>query len=99
MEDDQKFYARDIQTDHIIGGSTSAFRVSKLANRFSRIIRAAATDCDSGNKVIVGGDSDDDEHMTPPSIVIEKRDDMITKILVQCPCGRHAELICEYDAE
>ncbi len=47
---------------------------------------------------IVGGDSDDFQH-EPPAIIIEKIRDQISKIIVKCPCGRHSELLCEYEEE
>ncbi len=47
---------------------------------------------------IVGGDSDDFQH-EPPAIIIEKVGDQISKIIVKCPCGRHSELVCEYEEE
>ena len=47
---------------------------------------------------IVGGDSDDFQH-EPPAIIIEKIGEQISKIIVKCPCGRHSELICEYEDE
>ena len=57
----------------------------------------------SSNRVFLAGctphagqESDQD----PPTVILEKGpDDRIRKITVQCPCGRHAELICMFDEE
>ncbi len=70
----------------------------RLRSQESKIISAASIRFDPDKVQIVGGDSDD-HNQNPPAIIIEKKDDKIYKILVQCPCGRHAELICEYEAE
>lgn len=35
-----------------------------------------------------------------PTVILEKTpDNRIRKITVRCACGRHAELVCEYDDE
>jgi hypothetical protein len=46
---------------------------------------------------VIGGDTDMTEADTPPSIILEKEGDNISRIIVKCPCGRHSELVCEYD--
>lgn len=49
---------------------------------------------------IIGGDSDENVEAVPPTIIIEKTDDdQISKIIVKCPCGRHAELVCVSEEE
>ncbi|MCM8530364.1 MAG: hypothetical protein NE330_04320 [Lentisphaeraceae bacterium] len=42
---------------------------------------------------LIGGDCDDDNSQ-PPTIILEREGDTITKIIVKCTCGRHAELVC-----
>ena len=69
----------------------------KLKSALNRVIRRSEAPPESLNKVqIVGGDTDD-VTADPPAIVIEKENDQIKKIIVKCPCGRHAELLCEYE--
>lgn len=71
----------------------------KVSIKSSRVIPAEKARINAGVVRIIGGDSDHFEQDTPPAIVLEKRNDNISKIIVKCPCGRHAELICEYDDE
>ena len=47
---------------------------------------------------LIGGDCHDDNSQ-PPTIILEREGDTITKILVKCTCGRHAELVCAEDDE
>ena len=55
----------------------------------------------SPNRVVLAGCSplpDQDSMHEPPTIILEKGpDDRIQKITVQCPCGRHAEVVCIYN--
>ena len=55
----------------------------------------------SSNRVLLAGCSTHAGHESmhePPTIILEKgTDDRIQKITVQCPCGRHAMLVCTYD--
>lgn len=47
---------------------------------------------------IVGGDSPEGSGAEVPTIMIEKdAAGNIARIIVHCPCGRHAELICGYE--
>ena len=46
---------------------------------------------------IVGGDSDELGNRGVPTIIVSKTEDRITGITVKCPCGRTAELVCEYN--
>lgn len=65
----------------------------------SRVISAEKANFRKDKVRIIGGDSDDMEQNVPPAIILEKFKDQIAKIIVKCPCGRHAELVCEYDEE
>jgi hypothetical protein len=87
----------DINDVNVYGGSLSRLTPSfnKLRNR--RLIKAA--DVSEITKVMtLGGDCADDNSQ-PPSIIIERNGDQITKIIVKCACGRHAELVCEVDED
>ena len=83
---------------NIISGINISRKFINPRSRNSQIIRSEEL-CDTAglSKVqIVGGDSDEIQS-TPPTIIIEKEGDRIARIIVKCPCGRHSELLCEYD--
>ena len=70
----------------------------KLRSVCSKVLRAANFDAASMSTHIVGGDCEDlGGAEGSPSIIIEKDGDRISKIIVRCPCGRHSELLCEYE--
>ncbi len=70
----------------------------KLKSVCSKILRAGQFDASAMGTNIVGGDCQDlGGAEGSPSIIIEKDGDKITKIIVRCPCGRHSELLCEYE--
>jgi hypothetical protein len=71
-------------------------KIAKVSGTLSRVIRQGEIQENPGKVQVVGGDSDD-VTTDPPAIVIEKDGDQIKKIIVKCPCGRHAELVCEYE--
>lgn len=71
----------------------------KLKSSLSKIIKQQDEQKKRKKVQVIGGDSDDNEPVAPPSIVIEKERDRISKIIVRCPCGRHSELLCEYDED
>lgn len=72
--------------------------VVKLKSGVSRILRADSYECKESVVHVVGGDSQDLGGVEgSPAIIIEKEGDRISKIIVKCPCGRHSELICEYE--
>jgi len=82
---------------HIISGINISRKFINPKGKKNQIIRAEDTPHVAGSRVkVVGGDSSDIE-TTPPTIIIEKDGDRIVKIIVKCPCGRHSELLCEYD--
>jgi hypothetical protein len=85
--------------ENIISGMILERESVKIRSLTSKIIRASQLSEGSSKKQIIGGDADLTDQDTPPAIVIEKENDKISKILVKCPCGRHAELICEYNEE
>lgn len=62
----------------------------------SRVIRAAVAAYDPARTCIVGGDPLDGAGEAP-TIILEREDDRIVRIVVKCVCGRSAELLCEYE--
>ena len=94
---EEQFYERNIEVQTILSQKKKLFKKSLIKN--SPIIRAHEHD---KNKVlgvkVIGGDSEEVLTHAPPTIIVEKNEhDQISKIIVKCPCGRHAELVCEYD--
>lgn len=87
----------DLGPSNVYGGKfKNAIKApSKLRNK--RIIKANQLE-EISRIVTIGGDCKEDNSQ-PPSIIIEREGDMITKIIVKCACGRHAELSCEEDNE
>jgi hypothetical protein len=57
----------------------------------------------TGNHLLIAGASPTSplsEENEPPTITLEKSSDhRIHRISVECPCGRHAEVLCEYEPE
>ncbi len=99
MAEEAKFYSRNIEVDHLI---TRAKQKSKLFKReapMSRIIKAEQVVVDDEKICIIGGEGGLEEQDAAPAIVIEKKGDRISRIIVTCPCGRYSELVCEYDDE
>ncbi|OGV66170.1 MAG: hypothetical protein A3K19_19520 [Lentisphaerae bacterium RIFOXYB12_FULL_65_16] len=64
--------------------------------RAGRIIRKSTTDKRPRTVRIIGGDSTGADAGPPPTIIVEKTaDEIVRRIIVKCPCGREAELVCE----
>jgi len=97
-EEQENSYNVEIQVDHVVGGKMD--RTIKMPPRLKskRIIKREVAEALLDKIVIVGGDSDEDIGV-PPAIIVEKSGETITRIMVKCPCGRHAELICEYEED
>ncbi len=85
------------ETQQIIGRKRGAVRPQRPVIHKSKIIPAAAVESLQGKVRVIGGDTNDFNQKSPPSIIIDKVNDQISKIVVKCPCGRHAELRCEYE--
>jgi len=85
-----------VATGDVVGGRKKGKRLNPKPVYKSKVIKAAHAVLPEGKVRVVGGDTDNFK-LDPPSIVIEKDKDKISKIVVRCPCGRHAELRCEYD--
>jgi len=71
----------------------------RLRSKTSDVFKASDVNYDPNKKQIIGGDSTDFEHDRHPAIIIEKNGEQMSKIIVRCPCGRHSELLCEYEDE
>lgn len=80
----------------VVGGRKKGKRLTPRPAYKSKVIKAEDAVVPEGKVRVIGGDTDNFK-LDPPSIIIEKSKDMISKIVVKCPCGRHAELRCEYD--
>jgi len=98
-DEDKKKKPRE-EDGNVISGIILEKERVKIRPSISKILRAADLPKASSSKIqIIGGDSDMTDQVAPPSIIIEKDNDRIAKILVKCPCGRHAELLCEYNED
>ncbi|OGV56744.1 MAG: hypothetical protein A2017_09770 [Lentisphaerae bacterium GWF2_44_16] len=87
----------DMPDVNIISGIALDRESVKLRSLTSKIIHSGEINPAASKIQIIGGDTDDANQESPPSIIIEKENDQISKIIVKCPCGRHAELLCEYE--
>ncbi|MCM8528210.1 MAG: hypothetical protein NE327_16930 [Lentisphaeraceae bacterium] len=87
----------DLPDENIFGGPLSKLSLppNRLKNR--RIIRSA--DLPEIQKIMTIGGDCKDSNDPGPSIILERDGDRITRIIVKCCCGRHAELECEEEAE
>ncbi|MCM8541663.1 MAG: hypothetical protein NE328_15450 [Lentisphaeraceae bacterium] len=83
--------------DNVFGGPQSKLSLppSKLKSR--RIIKSANLP-EISKIMTIGGDCKDSNDQAP-SIILERDGDKITRIIVKCCCGRHAELECEEEDE
>lgn len=82
---------------NVISGILLERETVKLKSSVSRVIHENELSKAISKIQIIGGDSDDIGQDSPPAIIIEKENDQISKIIVKCPCGRHAELVCQYE--
>jgi hypothetical protein len=82
---------------NIVGGSLTRFNPTAKRFKKKRIIKADKVPVIS-RVMTIGGECADDTSQ-PPSIIIERDGDQITRIIVKCTCGRHAELICDIEEE
>ena len=98
MSDDQKFYSRDIEAEHVVGIQELKHGLGSHARKNSRVIHRSKAASLPKRKVLIGGACDESEQI-PPTIILQKKGEKIQKISVKCPCGRHAELTCEYETE
>ena len=88
---------KDMPDVNIISGMALDRESVKLRSLTNKIIHSGENVNAVSKVQIIGGDSNDPSQEAPPSIIIEKENDQISKIIVKCPCGRHAELVCEYE--
>ncbi|RMD80044.1 MAG: hypothetical protein D6820_07325 [Lentisphaerae bacterium] len=99
MADDPHYYTRDIEVNHLITRDKQKALLFRPQPGFNRIIRANEVTPSNSHCCVIGGDNASEEHEDAPAIVIEKDGDVIRRILVTCPCGRTAELVCTPDEE
>ncbi len=93
-----QFYTRKIASNHVVIGKSAHQRLRPFNPRYSRIIKRKQVPAISFEKVrIIGGDHDDPSAKEAPAIVIEQENGQIARIIVTCPCGRHAELVCDHE--
>jgi len=85
----------DLTDDKIFGGPLSKLAPKPNFLDKKRIIRQESLP--EISKVMTIGGNCQDDNSQPPSIILERDGDRITRIIVKCTCGRHAELECEED--
>ena len=73
------------------------FEKIKIRPLVSRVIKSKHVGA-AADKVVVGGDVQS-QQQSAPQIIVDKKGGRVHKITVLCSCGKHAELICEYDEE
>ena len=93
--EDGRFYARSIDVDHLISRREKQMRAYARHQPLAQIIKAEALPRELSRRVTVGGIPDHGSD-DAPAIMIERNGDDISRIVVTCPCGRQAELLCEY---
>lgn len=99
MAEDPHYYTRNIEVEHLVSKDKQKALLYKRGKKLSKIIKASQVDINENKVCIIGGEGDLSEQDAAPAIVIEKDGDRISKITVTCPCGRHSELVCEYEDE
>ena len=82
---------------NVISGIFLEREAVKLKSSVNKVIHSNELPQQITRTQVIGGDSDDIGQDSPPAIIIEKENDQISKIIVKCPCGRHAELVCQYE--
>lgn len=83
----------DLPDENIFGGPMSKLVPKPNNLRKKRIIKQK--NLPEISKVMTIGGNCKDDNAQPPSIILERDGDRITRIIVKCCCGRHAELECE----
>lgn len=82
---------------NIFGGPQSKLSPIPSKLKSKRIIKSSSL-AEISKVMTIGGDCKDDNSQAP-SIILERDGDRITRIIVKCCCGRHAELECEEEDE
>lgn len=90
---------RDLQVNRIISNDRKRFRQRRKSPKTNRVIHGDTVPRNGRKVRVVGGDSGEmRETGMPPSIQVDKLEDgRISRIIVKCQCGRHAELLCSYE--
>ena len=92
-------YNRNITIDHLVGKEQKQLNNYRRIRRFSRVIKSKDVNIDPEKKFFLSQNDDGVKQDLSPAIIIEKNEDRIYRIVVNCPCGRHAAVVCEYDDE
>lgn len=98
MDGSNHIYSRRLDTKHVVLSRRKAARSLSPLTRRSAIIRRAQVNFHQERRHIVGGDPADTHAQDTPAIVIEEEHGQLVKIIVTCPCGRHAEVECEHES-
>lgn len=97
---EEHVYSRDLYVDHVVTLPRGWEAAKPEEEGSNRILRGGGVRFDPGKVRRIGGETAAiDESGDPPVISVERHNDRIVKIMVRCGCGRHAELLCEYDDE
>jgi hypothetical protein len=71
----------------------------KIHSKTNDVIKANRVIYNPDKVHVIGGDTSDFSQDKHPAIIIEKNGSRLSKIIVRCPCGRHSELICDYELD
>ena len=74
------------------------FEKIRIRPLVSRVVKSRNVGV-SAETIVVGGDVQAQKQSAAPQIVVDKKGGRVHKITVLCSCGKHAELICEYDEQ
>lgn len=78
----------------------AADELPELDHPLQRILKAAEIRRAHTRVSIPSAARTGDDCDQPPTVILDKTpDNRIRRITVRCACGRHAELLCEYDDE
>jgi len=83
----------DLTDDNIFGGPQS--KLAPIPNSLNKKRIIKQVNLPEISKIMTIGGNCKDDNSQPPSIILERDGDKITRIIVKCSCGRHAELECE----
>ena len=87
----------DLEEHSFIAALNLVDKRIRIRGKTSRVLKRKDIEYNPERKVIVGGITTHSMEDKRPAIMIEKENDMISRIVVKCPCGRCSEVICEYD--
>jgi hypothetical protein len=97
---DERLLTRPVDVERILSRDPQILRPSTRTRApTGQVLKLSGLPVPPRRRVcLVGGDVEGELTQAPPTIILEKSsEDVIRRITVRCPCGRHAELLCEYD--